>query len=170
MCYGYNRGKGGKKMKILEVKNLTKIYGTGENEVKALDHVSFFCRKRRIYCDCWFIWFRKKYLLHLIGGVDKPTSGEVIVNGINVYQQNEEQLAIFRRREVGLIYQFYNLIPVLNVKENITLPLQLAHQKVDQKRFNTLIEQLGLSNRLKHLPNQLSGGQQQRVSIARGFN
>ena len=111
----------------------------------------------------------KSTLLHQIGGVDHPSSGKVIINNTDIYTLNENDLAIFRRNEIGLIYQFYNLIPVLNVKENITLPLQLAHQKVDQKRFNTLIEQLGLSNRLKHLPNQLSGGQQQRVSIARAL-
>ena len=107
--------------------------------------------------------------MHQIGGVDHPSSGKVIINNTDIYTLNENDLAIFRRNEIGLIYQFYNLIPVLNVKENITLPLQLAHQKVDQKRFNTLIEQLGLSNRLNHLPNQLSGGQQQRVSIARAL-
>ena len=111
----------------------------------------------------------KSTLLHQIGGVDHPSSGKVIINNTDIYTLNENDLAIFRRNEIGLIYQFYNLIPVLNVKENITLPLQLAHQKVDQKRFNTLIEQLGLSNRLNHLPNQLSGGQQQRVSIARAL-
>ncbi|KXU49422.1 putative ABC transport system ATP-binding protein [Longibaculum muris] len=169
MCYGYNRGKGGKKMKILEVKNLTKIYGTGENEVKALDHVSFSVEKGEFIAIVGSSGSGKSTLLHLIGGVDKPTSGEVIVNGINVYQQNEEQLAIFRRREVGLIYQFYNLIPVLTVEENMTLPVLLDNQKVNSVRLEELLKILDLTNRKNHLPKELSGGQQQRVSIGRAL-
>ena len=141
-------------MNILSVKNLSKIYGDENNHVIDIIGSS---------------GSGKSTLLHQIGGVDHPSSGKVIINNTDIYTLNENDLAIFRRNEIGLIYQFYNLIPVLNVKENITLPLQLAHQKVDQKRFNTLIEQLGLSNRLNHLPNQLSGGQQQRVSIARAL-
>ena len=156
-------------MEILKIENLTKVYGKGENEVHALNGVSFSVEKGEFVSIIGSSGSGKSTLLHLIGGVDRPTSGKVYVDGKDVYAQKEDALAIFRRRQVGLIYQFYNLIPVLNVKENITLPLQLAHQKVDQKRFNTLIEQLGLSNRLKHLPNQLSGGQQQRVSIARAL-
>lgn len=157
-------------MNILSVKNLSKIYGDENNHVIALDNVSF-----DVEIGGEFIAIigasgsGKSTLLHQIGGVDHPSSGKVIINNTDIYTLNENDLAIFRRNEIGLIYQFYNLIPVLNVKENITLPLQLAHQKVDQKRFNTLIEQLGLSNRLNHLPNQLSGGQQQRVSIARAL-
>ena len=156
-------------MNILSVKNLSKIYGDENNHVIALDNVSFdveICELIAIICASGS---GKSTLLHQIGGVDHPSSGKVIINNTDIYTLNENDLAIFRRNEIGLIYQFYNLIPVLNVKENITLPLQLAHQKVDQKRFNTLIEQLGLSNRLNHLPNQLSGGQQQRVSIARAL-
>mgnify|MGYP000739007156 CR=1 FL=1 len=156
-------------MEILKIENLTKVYGKGENEVHALNGVSFSVEKGEFVSIIGSSGSGKSTLLHLIGGVDRPTSGKVYVDGKDVYAQKEDALAIFRRRQVGLIYQFYNLIPVLNVKENITLPLQLAHQKVDQKRFNTLIEQLGLSNRLNHLPNQLSGGQQQRVSIARAL-
>ena len=154
-------------MNILSVKNLSKIYGDENNHVIALDNVSFDVEIGEFIAIIG--GSGKSTLLHQIGGVDHPSSGKVIINNTDIYTLNENDLAIFRRNEIGLIYQFYNLIPVLNVKENITLPLQLAHQKVDQKRFNTLIEQLGLSNRLKHLPNQLSGGQQQRVSIARAL-
>ncbi len=156
-------------MKILEVKNLTKIYGTGENEVKALDHVSFSVEKGEFIAIVGSSGSGKSTLLHLIGGVDKPTSGEVIVNGIDVYQQNEEQLAIFRRREVGLIYQFYNLIPVLTVEENMTLPILLDNQKVNTNRLEELLKILNLSDRKNHLPKELSGGQQQRVSIGRAL-
>ncbi|MBS5112333.1 MAG: ABC transporter ATP-binding protein [Coprobacillus cateniformis] len=156
-------------MKILEVKNLTKIYGTGENEVKALDHVSFSVEKGEFIAIVGSSGSGKSTLLHLIGGVDKPTSGEVIVNRINVYQQNEEQLAIFRRREVGLIYQFYNLIPVLTVEENMTLPVLLDNQKVNAIRLEELLKILDLTNRKNHLPKELSGGQQQRVSIGRAL-
>lgn len=156
-------------MNILSVKNLSKIYGDENNHVIALDNVSFDVEIGEFIAIIGASGSGKSTLLHQIGGVDHPSSGKVIINNTDIYTLNENDFAIFRRNEIGLIYQFYNLIPVLNVKENITLPLQLAHQKVDQKRFNTLIEQLGLSNRLKHLPNQLSGGQQQRVSIARAL-
>lgn len=156
-------------MNILSVKNLSKIYGDENNHVIALDNVSFDVEIGEFIAIIGASGSGKSTLLHQIGGVDHPSSGKVIINNTDIYTLNENDLAIFRRNETGLIYQFYNLIPVLNVKENITLPLQLAHQKVDQKRFNTLIEQLGLSNRLNHLPNQLSGGQQQRVSIARAL-
>ena len=156
-------------MNILSVKNLSKIYGDENNHVIALDNVSFDVEIGEFIAIIGASGSGKSTLLHQIGGVDHPSSGKVIINNTDIYTLNENDLAIFRRNEIGLIYQFYNLIPVLNVKENITLPLQLAHQKVDQKRFNTLIEQLGLSNRLNHLPNQLSGGQQERVSIARAL-
>ena len=156
-------------MNILSVKNLSKIYGDENNHVIALDNVSLDVEIGEFIAIIGASGSGKSTLLHQIGGVDHPSSGKVIINNTDIYTLNENDLAIFRRNEIGLIYQFYNLIPVLNVKENITLPLQLAHQKVDQKRFNTLIEQLGLSNRLNHLPNQLSGGQQQRVSIARAL-
>lgn len=156
-------------MNILSVKNLSKIYGDENNHVIALDNVSFDVEIGEFIAIIGASGSGKSTLLHQIGGVDHPSSGKVIINNTDIYTLNENDLAIFRRNEIGLIYQFYNLIPVLNVKENITLPLQLAHQKVDQKRFNTLIEQLGLINRLNHLPNQLSGGQQQRVSIARAL-
>lgn len=156
-------------MNILSVKNLSKIYGDENNHVIALDNVSFDVEIGEFIAIIGASGSGKSTLLHQIGGVDHPSSGKVIINNTDIYTLNENDLAIFRRNEIGLIYQFYNLIPVLNVKENITLPLQLAHQKVDQKRFNTLIEQLGLGNRLNHLPNQLSGGQQQRVSIARAL-
>lgn len=156
-------------MNILSVKNLSKIYGDENNHVIALDNVSFDVEIGEFIAIIGASGSGKSTLLHQIGGVDHPSSGKVIINNTDIYTLNENDSAIFRRNEIGLIYQFYNLIPVLNVKENITLPLQLAHQKVDQKRFNTLIEQLGLSNRLNHLPNQLSGGQQQRVSIARAL-
>ena len=156
-------------MNILSVKNLSKIYGDENNHVIVLDNVSFDVEIGEFIAIIGASGSGKSTLLHQIGGVDHPSSGKVIINNTDIYTLNENDLAIFRRNEIGLIYQFYNLIPVLNVKENITLPLQLAHQKVDQKRFNTLIEQLGLSNRLNHLPNQLSGGQQQRVSIARAL-
>lgn len=156
-------------MKILEVKNLTKIYGESENQVIALDHVSFSVEKGEFIAIVGASGSGKSTLLHLIGGVDKPSAGEVIVNGTDVYQQNEEQLAIFRRREVGLIYQFYNLIPVLTVEENITLPVLLDNQKVNQERFHELLKILDLENRKDHLPKELSGGQQQRVSIGRAL-
>lgn len=156
-------------MNILSVKNLSKIYGNSDNQVIALDNVSFDVEAGEFIAIIGASGSGKSTLLHLIGGVDHPTSGKVIINNTNIYSLNETKLAVFRRNEIGLIYQFYNLIPVLNVKENITLPLELAHQKVDQTQLLNLVKQLGLSNRLDHLPNQLSGGQQQRVSIARAL-
>jgi ABC-type antimicrobial peptide transport system, ATPase component len=156
-------------MAILEVKNLTKVYGEGENKVVALDHVSFHVEKGEFIAIVGSSGSGKSTLLHLIGGVDKPTSGEVFVNGVNVYKQSEENLAIFRRREVGLIYQFYNLIPILTVEENMTLPVLLDNRKVDKKRLNELLKVLMLEGRSHHLPKELSGGQQQRVSIGRAL-
>lgn len=156
-------------MNILSVKNLSKIYGNSDNQVIALDNISFDVEAGEFIAIIGASGSGKSTLLHLIGGVDHPTSGKVIINNTDIYSLNETKLAVFRRNEIGLIYQFYNLIPVLNVKENITLPLELAHQKVDQTQLLNLVKQLGLSNRLDHLPNQLSGGQQQRVSIARAL-
>lgn len=156
-------------MNILEVKNLTKIYGNDENKVVALDHVSFTVEKGEFIAIVGSSGSGKSTLLHLIGGVDKPTSGEVIVNGQNVYKKNENELAIFRRREVGLIYQFYNLIPILTVEENMTLPVLLDNKKVNQERLDELLRILDLKAREKHLPRELSGGQQQRVSIGRAL-
>ena len=156
-------------MNILEVKNLTKIYGNDENKVVALDHVSFTVEKGEFIAIVGSSGSGKSTLLHLIGGVDKPTSGEVIVNGQNVYKKNENELAIFRRREVGLIYQFYNLIPILTVEENMTLPVLLDNKQVNQERLDELLRILDLKAREKHLPRELSGGQQQRVSIGRAL-
>lgn len=156
-------------MDILKVEHLCKTYGTGENQVKALDDVSFSVEKGEFLAIIGPSGSGKSTLLHILGGVDQPTSGKVYMDGTDVYAQNEEQLAIFRRRQVGLIYQFYNLIPVLNVAENITLPVLLDGQKVNKRRLHELIETLGLTGREKHLPNQLSGGQQQRVSIGRAL-
>ncbi|MDY3280292.1 MAG: ABC transporter ATP-binding protein [Eubacteriales bacterium] len=156
-------------MEILKVEHLSKIYGKGENQVNALDDVSFSVQKGEFIAIIGPSGSGKSTLLHLLGGVDRPTSGKVFVDGVDVYAQNEEQLAIFRRRQVGLIYQFYNLIPVLNVEENITLPLLLDGRKVDPLYLDTLVDTLGLSARRQHLPNQLSGGQQQRVSIGRAL-
>ncbi len=156
-------------MEILKVDHLSKIYGKGENQVNALDDVSFSVQKGEFIAIIGPSGSGKSTLLHLLGGVDRPTSGKVFVDGVDVYVQNEEQLAIFRRRQVGLIYQFYNLIPVLNVEENITLPLLLDGRKVDPLYLDTLVDTLGLSARRQHLPNQLSGGQQQRVSIGRAL-
>lgn len=156
-------------MEILRVENLTKIYGKGENQVVALDHVSFSVEKGQFLAIVGPSGSGKSTLLHILGGVDKPTEGKVYMDGQDVYAQNEDQLAIFRRRQVGLIYQFYNLIPVLNVVENITLPVLMDGRKVNQERLNELIGILKLNNREKNLPNQLSGGQQQRVSIGRAL-
>ena len=156
-------------MEILRVENLCKTYGKGKNEVKALDNVSFSVKKGELIAIIGPSGSGKSTLLHILGGVDKPTSGKVFMNDHDVYVQNDEQLAIFRRRQVGLIYQFYNLIPVLNVVENMTLPLKLDGQKVNEERVNELLELLGLAERRKHLPSQLSGGQQQRVSIGRAL-
>ena len=156
-------------MEILRVENLTKIYGKGENEVRALDDVSFSVNKGEFIAVIGPSGSGKSTLLHIHGGVDSPTSGRVLMDGKDVYAQNEEQLAIFRRRQVGLIYQFYNLIPVLNVTENITLPVLMDGQRVNRDRLSELITTLGLTGRENHLPNQLSGGQQQRVSIGRAL-
>lgn len=156
-------------MEMLRVENLTKVYGTGENQVRALDGVSFSVDKGQFVAIIGPSGSGKSTLLHILGGVDRPTSGKVYMNGQDVYKRNEDQLAIFRRREVGLIYQFYNLIPVLNVTENITLPVQMDGRKVNQERLQEMIQTLGLQGREKHLPNQLSGGQQQRVSIGRAL-
>lgn len=156
-------------MEILKVVDLCKTYGKGDNMVRALDHVSFSVEKGEFVAIIGPSGSGKSTLLHILGGVDTPTSGKVFLDGIDVFSQNEEQLAIFRRRYVGLVYQFYNLIPVLNVEENITLPLLLDGRKVNPKRLKEMIELLHLEGRTKHLPNQLSGGQQQRVSIGRAL-
>ncbi len=156
-------------MEILRVENLCKTYGTGENEVRALDNVSFSVNKGEFIAIIGPSGSGKSTLLHILGGVDKPTSGKVYMNSSDVYAQNDEQLAIFRRRQVGLIYQFYNLIPVLDVTENITLPVLMDGQKVNEERLNELMTTLKLTGREHHLPNQLSGGQQQRVSIGRAL-
>ena len=156
-------------MEILKVVNLKKVYGKGATEVIALDNISFSVSKGEFVAIVGASGSGKSTLLHILGGVDRPTSGEVYVEGENVYQLNEENLAIFRRRQVGLIYQFYNLIPILDVKENITLPILLDNKKVDEMYLNEIIETLDLKDRIKHLPNELSGGQQQRVSIGRAL-
>lgn len=156
-------------MEILRVDNLRKTYGQGENQVHALDGVSFSVNQGEFVAIIGPSGSGKSTLLHILGGVDRPTSGKVYMNGQDVYAQNDTQLAIFRRREVGLIYQFYNLIPVLNVVENITLPVLMDGQKVNEQRLRELITTLKLEKREKHLPNQLSGGQQQRVSIGRAL-
>ena len=156
-------------MEILRVENLSKVYGKGETEVKALDNVSFSIERGQFVAIIGPSGSGKSTLLHILGGVDKPTSGKVFVDGCDVYAQNDEQLAIFRRRQVGLIYQFYNLIPVLNVTENITLPVLMDGQKINEERLKELLQVLKLEERQKHLPNQLSGGQQQRVSIGRAL-
>ena len=156
-------------MEILKVNELTKVYGKGENEVRALDGVSFSVEKGEFIAIVGPSGSGKSTLLHILGGVDRPTSGQVYMNGQDVYKKNEEQLAIFRRREVGLIYQFYNLIPVLNVVENITLPILMDKQNVQKERLDEIIEVLNLKGREGHLPSQLSGGQQQRVSIGRAL-
>ena len=156
-------------MKILEVKNLCKNYGKGDTLVKALDNVSFEVNAGEFVAIVGASGSGKSTLLHILGAVDRPTSGSVIVNGIDVFKQNDNDLAIFRRRKVGLIYQFYNLIPILNVSENMTLPVLLDGKKVDNEYLNELIDILGLKDRVSHLPNELSGGQQQRVSIGRAL-
>ena len=156
-------------MEILRVEHLSKIYSKGENEVRALDDLSFSVEKGQFVAIIGPSGSGKSTLLHILGGVDRPTSGKVFLEGQDVFQQNEDQLAIFRRRQVGLIYQFYNLIPVLNVTENITLPVLMDGRKVNQERLNELLTTLNLHGRETHLPNQLSGGQQQRVSIGRAL-
>lgn len=156
-------------MEILRIQNLTKIYGSGDTVVKALDNVSFSVQKGEFVAIIGPSGSGKSTLLHILGGVDRPTSGKVFIEDNDIYALNETKLAVFRRRQIGLIYQFYNLIPVLNVEENITLPLLLDGRKVDRAYLQRLIDTLGISERLSHLPNQLSGGQQQRVSIGRAL-
>lgn len=156
-------------MEILRVENLNKIYGKGENQVKAVDNISFSVQKGEFVAIIGASGSGKSTLLHLIGGVDRPTSGKVFIDGKDIYTLNDDNLAIFRRRQIGLIYQFYNLIPVLNVAENITLPTKLDGRDVDERRLNDLLKTLGLEKRKYNLPNQLSGGQQQRVSIGRAI-
>ena len=156
-------------MEILKVENLNKIYGKGENEVKAVNNISFSVQKGEFVAIVGASGSGKSTLLHLLGGVDRPTSGRVFIDGQDIYRLNDEQLAIFRRRQVGLIYQFYNLIPILNVEENITLPCNLDGKEVKKEKLDEMLKTLKLENRRKHLPNELSGGQQQRVSIGRAI-
>ena len=156
-------------MELMQIQHLSKVYGQGENQVRAVDDISFTVEKGEFLAIIGPSGSGKSTLLHILGGVDRPTSGKVFVDGQDVYAQNEDQLAIFRRRQVGLIYQFYNLIPVLNVVENMTLPVLMDGRQVNQERLEELLDVLGLRGREKYLPNQLSGGQQQRVSIARAL-
>lgn len=156
-------------MDILKVENLSKVYGKGETKVKALDNISFSVKKGEFVAIIGPSGSGKSTLLHILGGVDKPSSGKVFIENTDIYNLNENNLAIFRRRQIGLIYQFYNLIPVLNVEENITLPLLLDNKKVNKNKLQGTINTLGLNERINHLPNQLSGGQQQRVSIGRAL-
>lgn len=156
-------------MEILRVEKLTKVYGKGENKVVALDNVSFSVEKGEFVAIVGASGSGKSTLLHLLGGVDRPTSGKVYINNTDIFKMNDDKLAIFRRRQVGLIYQFYNLLPILNVRENITLPLELDSVKPDEEEVKELLKVLGLLNRSNHLPNELSGGQQQRTSIGRAL-
>ena len=156
-------------MELMQIQHLSKVYGQGENQVRAVDDISFTVEKGEFLAIIGPSGSGKSTLLHILGGVDRPTSGKVFVDGQDVYAQNEDQLAIFRRRQVGLIYQFYNLIPVLNVVENMTLPVLMDGRQVNQERLEELLDVLGLRGREKHLPTQLSGGQQQRVSIGRAL-
>ena len=156
-------------MEILKVDNLTKIYGKDTTKVVALDHISFSVEKGEFVAIVGASGSGKSTLLHLIGGVDRPSSGKVFIDGKDIFNFNDDKLAIFRRRQVGLIYQFYNLIPILNVEENITLPLSLDNREVDKEKLNDMLKLLGLQNRRTHLPNELSGGQQQRTSIGRAL-
>ena len=156
-------------MELMQIQHLSKVYGQGENQGRAGDDISFTVEKGECLAIIGPSGSGKSTLLHILGGVDRPTSGKVFVDGQDVYAQNEDQLAIFRRRQVGLIYQFYNLIPVLNVVENMTLPVLMDGRQVNQERLEELLDVLGLRGREKHLPNQLSGGQQQRVSIGRAL-
>ena len=156
-------------MKILDVKNLSKTYGSGDTLVKALDNVSFSVNQGEFVAIIGPSGAGKSTLLHILGGVDKPTSGSVVIGDTNIANLDETALAIFRRRQIGLIYQFYNLIPILTVEENLTLPLLLDGRKPDKRLIDSLVKRLGLQDRLNHLPNQLSGGQQQRVSIGRAL-
>lgn len=156
-------------MEILKVQNLSKIYGKGTNQVKAIDNLSFKVEKGEFVAIVGASGSGKSTLLHLIGGVDRPTSGKVLIGGKDIYQLSDDELAVFRRKKIGLIYQFYNLIPILNVEENITLPLKLDHREADPNQLEELIGLLGLEQRKTHLPNELSGGQQQRTAIARSM-
>ena len=156
-------------MEILKVDNLTKVYGKDSTKVVALDHVSFSVEKGEFVAIVGASGSGKSTLLHLLGGVDRPTSGKVYVDGKDIYSFNDDKLAIFRRRQIGLIYQFYNLITILNVEENITLPLALDNREVNKDTLNDMLKLLGLQNRRNHLPNELSGGQQQRTSIGRAL-
>ena len=156
-------------MEILKVENLTKVYGKGETKVTALDNISFKVDKGEFVAIVGASGSGKSTLLHLIGGVDRPTSGTVYIDGKDIYKFNDDELAIFRRRQVGLIYQFYNLSPILNVEENITLPLDLDNREINKRNLDELIRLLGLNDRRTHLPNELSGGQQQRTSIGRAM-
>ena len=156
-------------MEILKVENLKRVYGTGASKVVALDNVSFTVEKGEFVSIVGASGSGKSTLLHLIGGVDRPTSGKVFINDEDIYKLNNDDLAIFRRRQIGLIYQFYNLIPILNVEENMTLPILLDGKSVDKNYLKELIDILGLERRINHLPNELSGGQQQRVSIGRAL-
>lgn len=156
-------------MEILKVENLTKTYGSGENLVHAVDDVSFSVEKGEFVAIVGASGSGKSTLLHLIGGVDRPTSGKIFVDGNDISKMNDDKLAVFRRRQVGIIYQFYNLIPILTVEENITLPCDLDGRGVDRERLEMILDSFGLRARRKHLPNQLSGGQQQRTSIARAL-
>lgn len=156
-------------MEILKVENLTKTYGSGENLVHAVDDVSFSVEKGEFVAIVGASGSGKSTLLHLIGGVDRPTSGKIFVDGNDISKMNDDKLAVFRRRQVGIVYQFYNLIPILTVEENITLPCNLDGRGVDRERLETILDSFGLRARRKHLPNQLSGGQQQRTSIARAL-
>ena len=156
-------------MEILRVEHLTKIYGSGETEVRAVDDISFSVEKGEFLCIIGASGSGKSTLLHLLGGVDRPTSGQVFIDGEDIYAQDDDTLAVFRRRQVGLIYQFYNLIPVLTAEENISLPCDLDGKEVDPERLHQMIVSLGLEGREKHLPSQMSGGQQQRVAIGRAL-
>ena len=156
-------------MEILKVEHLVKKYGKGDNVVNAVNDISFTVEKGEFVAIVGASGSGKSTLLHLLGGVDRPTSGKVYIDGKDIYSLNNDKLAIFRRRQIGIIYQFYNLIPILNVKENITLPCDLDGQKIEKERLDELVKTLGLENRVNHLPNQLSGGQQQRVSIGRAM-
>jgi putative ABC transport system ATP-binding protein len=156
-------------VEILKVNNLSKVYGKGDTQIKAIDDVSFSVEKGEFVAIVGASGSGKSTLLHILGGVDTPTSGQVLVDGTDIFSLDQTQMAIFRRRQIGLIYQFYNLIPILNMEENITLPLLLDGRKLDEARLNEIVTTLGLADRTKHLPNQLSGGQQQRVSIGRAL-
>lgn len=156
-------------MELLRVEHLSKIYGTGENQVKALDDVSMSVEKGEFVAIVGASGSGKSTLLHLLGGVDRPTSGKVYINGTDIFAMNDDELAIFRRRQVGIIYQFYNLIPILNVEENMAIPMELDGRKVEKAQMDDMLLRLGLTERRTHLPNELSGGQQQRTSIGRAL-